>query len=180
MCDPFCLRTDGLTGADPGGTWEDVNSTHTGTLVGDDPCVNWADLSPGDNLFRYCLAGCGGGEVCADVTIYKMDIGQVGTNQSITLCEDDDPVNVFNALAITLGPDGIGAWTGDTGNAGWTEPNFDPSLSGVGTFTYTYTITPDLPGGYTDLGCCSPISVTMTITVTNTANAGSGGNVAGC
>lgn len=178
-CNPFCLRTMGLTGADAGGTWTNPDGNYSGTLTGDDPCVEWSQLSQGNNQFVYTLTGCDGNPATATVNLYVLQLGQVNAYNA-TVCEDDAVINLQTAMGIVVGPDGQGAWSGSTANPGWTEPSFNPAASGVGTFTFTYTITPNNPQGYTDLGCCDPITATATIIVTAGSNAGSGGNFAGC
>lgn len=179
-CTNFSLRTDGLTGADPGGTWTLVSGSYSGSLAGDNPSIDWDDLGFGANVFEYCIPGCDGNPDCEQVTLYKMDIGTVSGGTTLDLCEGDDAENLSTVLTIAVGPDGVGTWSGDTANAGWSEPLFDPGLSGPGTFTFTYTIDPDVPPSSTDLACCDPVSATIIVNVSAGASAGTGGSFSGC
>lgn len=186
-CGPFSLRSDGLTGADPGGSWSVTAGTYGGpALTGDNPTVNIStDIPVGQSVtFRYTGLSCDGNPVTADVTLLNLNIGLPGTNTTTTLCEDDAAVNPWNILGSTLGPNGQMVWTGDITNAGFsgTTPTatFDPSLSGIGTFTFTATVSEQTPAGFASIGCCDPFSNTITIIVEAVFDAGVGGSFAGC
>lgn len=185
-CGTFNLRTDFLTGADPGGSWAVTAGTYGGSpLTGDDPAVNIStDIPLGQFVtFQYSGLDCDSNTVTADVSIVNMDLGSI-TSASDDLCTTDTAVTIFTELSGTLGAHGAIVWSGDVGNAGFsgsgTTATFDPSASGIGTFTFTSTINPDAPGAATDLGCCDPISATYTVTVTAAFDPGTGGTFAGC
>ena len=186
-CGTFNLRTDFLTGADTGGTWTVTAGMFTGTpLSGDDPPVTIStDIPLGTSTtFQYSGLDCDGNTVTADVTLFNMDLGSV-TTASASYCDDDLPIAVFLELSGTLGAQGTVTWSGpDITNPGFsgsgTSFAFDPGASGIGTFNVTATISPNVPGGYSDLACCDPITANYTVTVTEAFNPGTGGLFAGC
>lgn len=180
-CQPFCLRTDGLTGADAGGTWTVVSGSYSGSLAGDDPCINWQLLPVGTSVtFEYSLPGCSGGSSTSQVVLYSMDIGSMN-NCNYTICVSETSYDVADCMNISVGDDGTLTWGGYNG-AGFNQTTgiFDPSAAGVGVYTITATINATPPGGYTDVGCCDDIHATAIITVVNAANAGTGGQYAVC
>jgi hypothetical protein len=199
------LRTDLATGASTGGTWSYLGYSTTvggtpgagGTtppaLVGDNPAVDFSGYTPGFYHLRYA-GGSGDCASQADYIVPVVDSGDAGTDATIDLCEDDAAINISAQLGGTY-PSGINppdiAISGDTANAGYsdnstagdvTDDTFDPSLSGVGTFTFTITVTPEAPAGYTLAACtnCDPSTATLTINVLANFNSGTPNNVAVC
>mgnify|MGYP001485077929 CR=1 FL=1 len=86
------------------------------------------------------------------VTINQLQ--NAGTNGIYTVCENDPVFNLFNYLAGS--PDVGGIWT-DVNNI--PVPNmFNPSISGSGTFIYTYTVL-----GTDALGCYSDTLVSVNV-----------------
>lgn len=185
-CAPFNLRTDGLSGASTGGTWSFVSGSYSGpALSGDNPAIDIAShIGLGlTATFRYTGLDCDSNPVTADVTLLNMDLG-TATSFAETLCSNEAAVVIFTQLTGTLGPHGAITWSGDIANGGFSgsgaTAEFDPSASGTGVFTFTATINPSVPGGYSDLACCDPVVATYTVTVEDSFNPGTGGTYAGC
>lgn len=109
------LRTDFLTGADTGGTWQylgyhasnpagtpGAGGTDPGTLTGDNPQLDFTAYVPGFYFFRYS-----GGEVpcdgSVDIVIPVAPAPCIGAPDDIAFCEancdaDPNPVGGSNAV----------------------------------------------------------------------------------
>ena len=150
-----------LTAVDGGGTWSGVGITDpvNGTF---DPSVAGA----GSHVITYAISS-----QCGDTATTTISVDP-GVDATITpagpFCES---VPAFNMTAV----DGGGTWSGTGINA---SGLFDPSVSGVGTFTVTYTISgicsdidsfdvvilPDLDATITPVGpfCESEVALNLT------------------
>lgn len=175
-----CNTTD----ADTGGTW--TGPGVFGTLTGDNPQIDTANGTPGQT---YTFTYSGGVAPCDDTSNLTLTIREApdaGTSTTTNVCESDSTFNIFNQLAGT--PDTTGVWSGDTGNAGYsaganppTTATFNPSTSGVGTFTFTYTVSDVVPSApVCNLGSCPDDTATITINVTAGFEAGSGASISVC
>ncbi|MDF2435928.1 MAG: hypothetical protein K0Q95_304 [Bacteroidota bacterium] len=127
---PVCESASSFTlsAATTGGTWTGTGVTATGTF---DPSVSGA----GSHTVTYTSAG-----VCPDS---DMEIVIVNADDDATITATSpvcESASSFTLSAVTTG----GTWTGTGVNATGT---FDPSVSGVGTHTVTYTtmgVCPDM------------------------------------
>jgi PKD repeat protein len=111
-----------LTAVDAGGTWSGTG------VVGNmfDPAI----AGTGNHVITYTIPGS-----CGDTdteTIAVSDAFDATISSTTSLCEGDAALNL-NAI------DAGGTWTG-TGITDGVAGTFDPAVSGVGTFTITYTI----------------------------------------
>lgn len=178
-CELFCLRTEGLTGADPGGNWTLIDGSYSGDLIGDDPCITWADLGVGLNTFEYCGPACNSMD-CVSIDLYKMAIGN-NQDQTISVCVSDPPFFVrdyFNA-----GVDGTIQIFDQAGNELDLindEDEVDPAdLVYPGSMFFTIRITGTPPAGYTTICACVD-EFTLTVNSVETGEAGTGSNNAAC
>ncbi len=158
----FDLST-ALTGsAQPGGTWNDDDTT--GELTGN--TFNAQNAGAGTYDFTYTVAGS---VSCPDssavITVNVLPAPNAGADSIITVCETVTAVD----LAANLGgsPDAGGTWNDDDNTLALTGSIFDPSAIGAGTYNFTYTVT----GG---VGCADATAV-VTVNVSagpTAANAG--------
>ncbi len=120
-----------LTGAPQvGGTWSPNLTSGTGIF---DPSID----NPG--MYTYTV----GGGLCpisfAQVEVLVLQAPNVGDGPDATLlilaCQNSSSINLFTALD---GSQSIGVWTDS--NANTVTNIINPSLLGVGTYTYTYTV----------------------------------------
>jgi len=188
QCDNFCLRTDGLTGADAGGTWELVSGSFSGSLVSDDPCIDTSDLGFGLNVFEYKLPASGEcPEVTSTLNLYRANLGSGDAATEVTICDNQDPVILISLIGnFVSGIDATYTWTNVDSAAGYsfngfyTISSFDPKVDGVGAYRFILTATPNLPSGFLLEECCEPIIFQLRIIVTEGFNAGDGGNFVVC
>ncbi len=192
------LRTQGLTGADPGGTWT-YNGFHatsnTGpfapgtfnpTLTGDDPAVDFTGAEPGYHQFTYTGLDCDNNPVSQNLVVAVVARPNAGTNGTVDAC-DSETITLILADYLT-GEDTNGVWThtGGTidGGSTWTPGtgtldlvNHPPT-----TLTFSYTVTPQAPGGYSLQSCinCDPVSSTVTVVVNADFIVGTANNLAVC
>jgi gliding motility-associated-like protein len=125
---------------DPGGSWAGPAGASSGIF---DPSTS----QPG--VYTYTVGGntaCGSDN--ATVTITVSPAANAGTNGAITLCSNDQPVDLFSLLGGT--PDATGSWTAPSGTAH--SGTFNPASQSGG--TYTYTVQPPAP-------CAAAISTVL-------------------
>ena len=112
-----------LTAASAGGTW-------TGTGITSATAGTFNPTAAGTFLVTYAIGGSCGDTATANVTVLPQ------ANATITavspICTNAAP---FNLTAVTPG----GTWSG-VGIVSSSAGTFDPSLSGGGTFTITYSV----------------------------------------
>lgn len=175
--------TEVLIGATPGGVLvfdfysitQDATADTGGTPidVGAGGILDFNNAVAGFYYFTYTV-GEGDCEQSVQFWIQVVDRPDAGNGDTIVLCHNDDPVNIFSLINGT--PDITGTWSGSgTTNAGYdandpddpTDDMFDPSLSGNGLFTFIYTVAITVPGGYTISNCpnCANAQSTVTIQV---------------
>ena len=147
-----------LTGADTGGVWSPALASGTGVF---DPSVDTA------GPYTYTLAPSA---TCPEdesiVTVSIIAAPEAGDDNSIDLCSNDSPVDLFDSIGGT--PDSGGTWspalTSGTGV-------FDPAVDTSG--TYTYTVNPNAP-------CTSPDTSDITVNVEQAPDPGTDGSETLC
>ena len=138
-----------------------IGSSATGTLVatGDTFTPTAAELdltTPATTTFTYLQdIGC---LVSPDATYDVVVVPQpdAGTDNSITACSADAPIDLFTQLGGT--PVAGGSWTDDDNSGALTGSTFDPSTSPTGIFNFTYQVD--------GVGACSGQIATAVVTVT--------------
>jgi hypothetical protein len=188
QCDNFCLRTDGLTGADTGGTWALVSGSFSGSLATDNPCIDTTDLGFGLNVFSYTLPASGEcPEVVSELKLYRANLGSGDETNAITICDNQDPVILVSLIGNFVGGtdatytwENINSASGYSFNGFYTLSSFDPKVDGVGVYRFRLLATPNLPSGFLLEECCEPLKFDIEITVTEGFNAGTGGNFVVC
>ncbi|MCB0401001.1 MAG: gliding motility-associated C-terminal domain-containing protein, partial [Flavobacteriales bacterium] len=134
-----------LGGADAGGTWSGPSALANGDQGTFDPGTN----ASGTYLYIINSGACGSDTAQVIVTVNTAP--NAGTNGSVTLCDTDPAVDLFNLLgSADLGGSWSPALTSGTGV-------FDPSVDAAG--TYTYTVTGTAP--------CGNASATVVVTIDN-------------
>ncbi len=130
--------------ADLGGTWSPALSSGTSIF---DPLLD------NDGTYTYSISNSCGSE-SSDVVISVTAAPNAGTNVAISICEIDDPIDLFTLLGGN--PDTNGTWSppliSGTGV-------FDPALDNSG--VYTYTVNPSGP-------CIGSGSAQASVTVNDT------------
>ncbi|MBK7130673.1 MAG: M4 family metallopeptidase [Crocinitomicaceae bacterium] len=134
-----------LSGADAGGVWSGTGITNSasGTF---DP----ATAGVGTHTITYTFSGTCGDTDTETITVNQQTDASILTNPE--LCSNSSSIN------LTAAENG-GTWSG-TGITDVVNGTFDPSVSGVGTFTITYSI-----------GGLCPDTDTEDITVSDLADA---------
>lgn len=150
-----------LSGATPGGTWDDPNAT--GGLTGS--VLSPALLGPGTYTFTYTVdqSGCANS---ATITVAVNAAPKAGLNSMITVCSTDPPFTMYQELGGT--PNAGGAWTAPNGAV--VSGVFDPSVDLPG--LYAYAVAGDPP--------CLNETSTLMVTVTQAPNAGTDGSATYC
>lgn len=138
----------------PGGTWSPALASGTGVF---NPAVD----VPG--VYTYSVGGTFCSLDTATVTVTVVQSPNAGgPGQTLTACINSTGVNLLGGLN---GSQGAGVWT-DNGNTGALAGNtFNPSAAGVGTHTFTYTVS----GGVSP---CTTDTAVVTVIVEPLANAG--------
>lgn len=200
------LRTDGLSGADSGGTWtwnghhassdtgpfSTGTGTDPGTLTGDNPQIDFDGFIPGFYSFTY-----GGGEGdCGDevdVIIAVVPSVNAGCDETLTYCTGTGGTAVdLLALKNTECAESI---TDDNLTIEWDNSSDDPGAEfnagagtlnidnlSAGTYVFNFIKTVEPPAGYTLEDCpnCATDEATLTIVVQASFDAGTAQNIAVC
>ena len=159
-----------------------INGGYLGT-------VNFDAVIAGVYRFSYTVeASPGCDPICVNIDVTVEAGANAGVGGEFDLCEDADPVLLFDLLDGVAGNgidpaiDTDGSWTSGTGYGGYsdggtpadpTDDTFDPSVDGPGVYTFVYTVDhsgPNTPGG------CTNCVATATITITVSAAPVSGGD----
>lgn len=129
---------------------------------------------PGFYYFTHTV-GEGDCQVSTQYAIQVVARPDAGIGDTVNLCVDDAPINIFSLLTGT--PQLTGVWSGSgVGNAGHsantgvpTDDMFDPGLSGEGVFTFIYTVGVVPQEGYIVSNCenCNAAQATITFNVTS-------------
>ena len=142
-----------------GGSWTDPNSLAFSGLFIPGSAI--------DGAYTYTIAGIAPClSASATVTVSTTLAANAGTDNTITLCDNGVPVDLFTQLGGT--PDAGGMWTDPNGNAFLTL--FDPATSTAG--DYVYAIVAGAP-------CPNP-TATVTVNVNPQPDAGTNGVVTVC
>ncbi|MDY0090083.1 MAG: hypothetical protein RBR78_06920, partial [Flavobacteriaceae bacterium] len=133
----------------------------------------WTPALPTDGIFdpatdsggvyTYTIEDSVCGNQTATLTVTVNQIPNPGEDSSVTLCETDAPINLFDYLNGT--PDTGGVWTPTLP----TDGIFDPATDTAGTFTYTI-----------EDSVCGNQSATLTVSVTQPQNPGEDSSVTLC
>lgn len=138
-----------------GGTWTDIQQS--GGLNISTGILNVWDVNESDTyVFIYTVndASCTDNVATVTVTIG----GYAGVdNPNASACDDNSNVNLFQFLGNFPNPQLNGVWTDDSGSGALNENILDATSSGLGTFSFTYT----MPA----IGSCSAVSATVDVTV---------------
>uniref|UniRef100_UPI00404A6411 Ig-like domain-containing protein n=3 Tax=Flavobacterium sp. TaxID=239 RepID=UPI00404A6411 len=159
FCDndaPVDLRT--LLGGNPdlNGTWSPALASGTNTFI---PSV---DVS---GTYTYTVIGnasCGDDSAVLEITIQEAP--DAGISNSITICFNDEPLDLFETL--NGNPDLGGVWTPALTNPGF----FDPTLDTPGIFTYTVS----------GFDICEDVQATVNVQIEANPNAGVDSSITIC
>ncbi|HEX8561333.1 MAG TPA: gliding motility-associated C-terminal domain-containing protein, partial [Flavobacterium sp.] len=136
-----------------GGTWSPALASGTGVF---DPTVDM----PG--IYTYTV----GGNLCttntASATVTVTPLPDAGIDGTINTCAAVTSIDLMTGLT---GTPGTGTWSDDNSTGALTGNIFDPSVAGVGTYTFTYTV-----GGGSS-ACPADTSV-VTVVVDQSVSAG--------
>jgi len=143
--------------ATPGGIWSD--SLQTGSLNTNTGLLNiWNIYASGTYTFTYTVSGVNG---CVDNnSIVTVTVGGYSgiPSPNGSACSDDDSVNLFSFFVGQLpSPHLNGVWHDDDNTGALSNNILDATASGLGTFSFTYT----MPA----LGSCPETSSTVSVTV---------------
>ncbi|MAD98141.1 MAG: hypothetical protein CMB99_12515 [Flavobacteriaceae bacterium] len=105
----------------PGGYWTPELASGSSIY---NPVVDFADV------YEYVVIGQFCGTVRSAVTINKSKTPVAGSDNSLTLCEFENPVDLFELLGENVDTNGV--WSGNLVNG-----MFDPSVNPSGLYTYT-------------------------------------------
>jgi gliding motility-associated-like protein len=148
---------DSLGGTpEAGGIWTPALTSGSGVF---DPSIDPA------GLYTYTISNSASlcPETSASVLVTVFPEPNAGTNGTLNLCNDANPVNLFDSLGGT--PDTGGIWSPAlTSGSGILDPNSDPEG------TYTYTVT----------SFCGTSTATVTVSYTNLNDAGVDGSIQLC
>lgn len=143
---------------DTGGTWSPALNSGTGVF---DPNI--------DTEGTYTYTQLSGTAACEDdtatVVVTVSDSGNAGQSNSITICNNEGTVNLFDNLLGS--PEAGGFWSPPLISG---SGIFDPTIDAEG--TYTYTIAGVAP--------CPDAGATVTVSVELVPDAGSNGNLTLC
>ncbi len=200
------LRTDGLSGADAGGTWvwngfnassdegpfSTGSGTNPGALSGDNPAIDFDGFTPGYYAFTYS----GGEGDCGDevtIVIAVVSSPNAGCSDTVTYCTGNggSAVNLLTLKNTECGE----SITSTNLTIEWDDSSDDPGAAynagagtldiedlEPGTYVFTYTKVAVPPDGYTLDNCpnCEASVATLTITIIATFTAGTANNIAVC
>lgn len=188
-CPNFNLRTDGLSGAETGGDWTLISGTYPGSLAGDNPAIVIDDLGFGSNVFEYRFSPenplCP--DVYSQVILFRPNLGE-GEDSDVELCANGSPQVLINFIdGFVAGANAIYSWGGGgTSSPGYNigtnynNTTFDPSVAGVGVYTFILNVDPSVPAGFDVLACCEGFEIELVITVVAAFDPGVGGNIVVC
>ena len=142
---------------EPGGTWSPALTSGTGIF---DPLVDAA----GDYIYTVNSNNTCPNE-SATVTVSIIPEPNPGTNETIDLCSNNDPIDLFDSLGGS--PETGGTWSPALASG---TSIFDPSIDSPGIYTYTLTATAP----------CTDVSSEIDVIVTTFNDAGEDGIVDVC
>lgn len=147
-----------LVGADTDGVWSPVLNSGTGIF---DPTIDIA------GSYTYTVAAsatCPGDE--SIVTVSIIETPEAGDDNSIYLCSNDDPVDLFTIIGGT--PDTNGFWSPALAS---TTGVFNPVVDTAG--VYTYTVSSNAP-------CTTADTASITVNIQQAPDAGLDGSATLC
>jgi len=143
--------------AETGGTWSPALSSGTGIF---DPSID------AEGTYTYTVLGTAPcTDDSANVTVTIVPFLDAGLDGTITLCTNDEPVNLFNSLNGT--PQNGGTWSPALASG---TGLFDPGVDLEGTYTYTQTGT----------ASCPDASAQVTVSLEIVPDAGENGSLQLC
>lgn len=158
-------------------TTQDATEDTGGSAVdiGADGSIDTNGWIAGFYYFTYTV-GEGDCETSVQFVIQIVDRPDAGIGATVDLCTNDDAVNIFSLITGT--PQLTGVWSGSGfGTDGHVDPDssdplddmFDPQLSGVGVFSFIYTVDVENQDGWTLSNCenCLPVFTVVTFNVTS-------------
>ena len=204
VCDsvscPKQLRVDLLTMADVGGSfnwlgysntingsYSTSNGTNPGSLIGDNPTINFSAFITGFYKFEYApppSATCGN---AVPFIVPVMAAPNSGSNGSFSECEkSNNSIDLFSKLGGS--PQTGGTWTIVSGNPPTGSADLVNGIFTINndvlpsTYVFKYTVSaPIPPSGYTlDCSLCVSDDSGVTITVTDTPSSGAALNISNC
>ncbi|MGK7388834.1 MAG: gliding motility-associated C-terminal domain-containing protein [Candidatus Cyclobacteriaceae bacterium M2_1C_046] len=152
-----------------GGTWAEI--TASGAVISGST-ADFTGVAEGTYEFEYTVTSASCGTDAAVLTVEVVSSFDAGTDNTITVCTSDAPINLFDQIGGT--PDEGGMWTDNDGIGGLSGDTFDISASTAdagNSYSFTYTLSG---------GSCAPASSIITITVEEGPDAGSSTTVATC
>jgi gliding motility-associated-like protein len=159
---PINMRLSLGCGAAAGGTWEGPNGPH-GTFF--DP----ASDVPGSYVYTVT-----GQAPCANATatlvVAVTNASNAGQNASLSACVGQTAVDLFQALGPLAQPNG--SWTDVSGSGALAGNIFNPSLAGIGLWTFIY--------GFPSNGPCGAVSRQVVVNVVAGSSAGADSSVTVC
>lgn len=173
ICSDDFIQLDGTPLNTTSTVW---TSPGDGEFIGitDDPRYypGSGDILTGSFYLHY--SGISASSVCPDVIdsvlIQITGAAEAGTDSSISICVSAPDVDV--ALLFGAESQAGGILTETTSSGALTGSIFSPSVAGVGTYTFNYTVS--------GLAPCTDSQATATIEVTEGADAGTGSNLELC
>lgn len=139
----------------PGGSWTDLQQS--GGLNISTGILNVWGVNESDTyVFIYTVND----PSCADnVATVTVTIGGYAgiSNPNASACDDNNSVNLFQFLGNFPNPQQNGYWRDDSGSGALRGNFLDATVSGLGTFSFTYT----MPA----IGSCPSVSATVDVTV---------------
>ena len=143
--------------AEPGGTWSPALASGTGVF---NPAVD------AGGTYFYTVAG---NAPCpadtASVTVAIIQPANAGVDATLSVCSNEDPVDLFTLLGTNAQPGGTWSPALASGTG-----MFDPAIETSGVYTYTVT----------GSAACGTDSATVTVTVTPGPDAGQNGTMTIC
>lgn len=195
------LRSEFLTGADPGGLWslDGFNATsESGPFGGggnwpwtnttdDNPLVDFDNIEQGFYSLEYYKTGACAASETVVVPVRGGSGGNPGPT-NLNLCNEGAAVNLWNEIVSLNGSfydpgelEVTGAWSGTvTGLPGFsagghfTQATFDPSGVAAGSYSAILTMGPVSIPGFTGVSCvnCDPVVSELTIVISEPLSAG--------
>jgi gliding motility-associated-like protein len=162
-----------LTGnPETGGTWNDEDGT--GALNNNmfDPSLAFNNVGAGTYYFTYAiLADEGCNDVSADVYITINEQPDAGEDNTLTICNTSNNINLFNNLGGN--PDMGGSWIDVNSSGRLVNGNeFNPLNATAGDYQFRYEITAKT--------ACNNSQALVTVTVEEQKSAGTDGSITLC
>ncbi|WP_445452722.1 T9SS type B sorting domain-containing protein [Flavobacterium sp. 25HG05S-40] len=136
-----------------GGTWSPALTSGTGVF---NPALDTA------TTYTYTVGGTCITPSTATVTVtIILAPNSGGTGQTVTTCADITSLDLFTGLD---GSQGSGSWNDDDATGALINNIFNPSIVGIGTYNFTYTVPGTSP--------CADATSTVTVVVNPLPNSG--------